>query len=386
MGGFEYIKSLAVALGSLPTETQAKFKLTLITNDPLGETDHAQFAGTVSKVISLENDLPPRTLTHRLKLKVRRKLFREDHSRFDDLLNHHRINFVYPYVPEHNTPKSYSYAAWIPDFQHKHLPDFFSSDEINVRNARYERMARMAPVVVLSSRNAENDFKKNFPFAANKSRILSFHTPYSEGWFRENPCKIQHEYNLPDKFFLVANQFWKHKNHLLVFRALKQLAEQGLDIPMVFTGNLHDYRFPEYSDTILQTVHKLGIRGQVFLLGVVPRAHYIQLLRRCVAVVQPSLFEGWSTVIEDARSIGKPVILSDLAVHLEQKPPRSIFFKQTSAENLVFHLGEQWCRLTPGPDIAQEEIAKRENDQHLRNVGLQFLEISQEAQSRVAKQ
>ncbi len=42
------------------------------------------------------------------------------------------------------------------------------------------------------------------------------------------------------------------------------------------------------------------------------------LLRGAAAVLQPSRFEGWSTIIEDAKSLGKPIVASDIAVHREQ--------------------------------------------------------------------
>jgi glycosyltransferase involved in cell wall biosynthesis len=50
-------------------------------------------------------------------------------------------------------------------------------------------------------------------------------------------------------------------------------------------------------------------------------------MRASAAVLQPSQFEGWSTVIEDARALGKPLIASDFPVHLEQDIPGSSFFR-----------------------------------------------------------
>jgi hypothetical protein len=38
------------------------------------------------------------------------------------------------------------------------------------------------------------------------------------------------------------------------------------------------------------------------------------------------LFEGWSTVIEDARGFGRPLIVSDIPVDREQADSDTIFF------------------------------------------------------------
>ena len=61
-------------------------------------------------------------------------------------------------------------------------------------------------------------------------------------------------------------------------------------------------------------------------LGVVPYRDMLGLMRHAVAVINPSLFEGWSTSVEEAKSMGKAVVLSDIPVHREQAPGRGLFF------------------------------------------------------------
>ncbi len=36
------------------------------------------------------------------------------------------------------------------------------------------------------------------------------------------------------------------------------------------------------------------------------------------ALINPSQFEGWSTTVEEAKSLGVKMLLSDLEVHKEQ--------------------------------------------------------------------
>lgn len=379
LGGFEYIKNLAVALGSLPPEARSNFRLSLISQEPLGQADQAQVALAVNEVLSLEKDLASRTFRNRVKWKLRKKLFGEGDPRFSEFLRQRSFDFVYPYLSAPKDRARCQFASWIPDFQHKHLPEFFSPAEVSVRNELFERTARLSSLVVLSSHSARHDFERFFPFAQHKARVLSFRTPASDQWFHQDPIQVQKEYNLPDKFFLVANQFWKHKNHLLVLQALKLLFARGICPTVVFTGNIHDYRAPEHADRILQSVHRFGIHRQIVLLGIVPRAHYTQLLRRCVAVVQPSLFEGWSTIVEDARAIGKPLLLSDLDVHREQNAPHATFFARHSGEDLASGMETLWASLEPGPDLAAERIARQNNPADLGRVGTQFLQIAREA-------
>ena len=102
-------------------------------------------------------------------------------------------------------------------------------------------------------------------------------------------------------------------------------------------------------------------------------------MRRCLAVIQPSLFEGWSTVVEDARVFGKSIILSDIPVHLEQNPPHSIFFERHSSQSLATVLSDCWQKLTPGPDLQQEAASKSNNFPEIQAFGNKFIEIVNES-------
>ena len=55
----------------------------------------------------------------------------------------------------------------------------------------------------------------------------------------------------------------------------------------------------------------------------VPYSDVVALMIYSQAVINPSFFEGWSTTVEEAKSLGKQVILSDIAVHREQDPARA---------------------------------------------------------------
>jgi glycosyltransferase involved in cell wall biosynthesis len=91
-------------------------------------------------------------------------------------------------------------------------------------------------------------------------------------------------------------------------------------------------RKPEFFPKLKSQIKELGIEQQVHVLGMIPRVDQICLIRAAKAVLQPSQFEGWSTVIEDARSVGKPVIASDFPVHLEQNAPGCSFFHMGNAD------------------------------------------------------
>ena len=112
--------------------------------------------------------------------------------------------------------------GWIPDFQHKYLPDFFTKKEIEGRNLGFLRLAKKMDRVILSSQTAKDDFIKYYPQYAGKARVLRF-VPAIDFSARGTRDEVKKKYALPEKFFFLPNQYWVHKNHKIVLEALRIL-------------------------------------------------------------------------------------------------------------------------------------------------------------------
>ena len=113
------------------------------------------------------------------------------------------------------------------------------------------------------------------------------------------------KYTLPEKFFVVANLFAPTKNHKVIFDAMGLLKKKGIEINLVCTGNIVDYRNEGYANDILNMLTENKIRNQVYLLGLIPRADQLSIFRISTAMIQPSVNEGWSTSVEEAKALGK---------------------------------------------------------------------------------
>ena len=376
LAGIEYVKNIALALGSLPKEIRSTFELSIICSKKTNEDIQKQVKPYLDELFYEEEHLQPISLFNRIRWKIIRTLSGQSSPRLDRFLKENSIDFVYPYLSKNVLTQPYRSADCIFDFQHKYLTQFFSAQEIKNRDQWFSTVANTADLVVLNSKSAESDFHRFFPENAHKAKVISFKTVPLPQWFEGNPQQTQREYYLPDKFFLISNQFWQHKNHLIVFEALRLLHKESIYPNVVCTGHIYDHRRPDYSDAILQTIHKIGVAKQVHLLGLIPKLDQVQLMRRAIAVVQPSLFEGWSTLVEDSRLLGKPIILSNLPVHLEQNPPNSGFFERDSPENLAQLLGDWWGKLVPGPDLEREAIAIENAQREVQEFGCLFLEIA----------
>ena len=48
------------------------------------------------------------------------------------------------------------------------------------------------------------------------------------------------------------------------------------------------------------------------------------------SVINPSLFEGWSTTVEESKTLNKQILLSRIPVHIEQDPTNGKYFSPSS--------------------------------------------------------
>jgi len=249
------------------------------------------------------------------------------------------------------------WIGWIPDFQHKHLPQYFREHDLLGRDRIFAQLIREAPHVTVSSQDACRDLMRWFPADSNKVSVLSFTTVARPEWYADDPASVARELALPPKYLMFPSQFWLHKNHGCLFRALGIAADACPDIALVCTGRMHDYRRPEYVDELMAETRRDGLENRIRVLGLLDRRTQVQLMRRAAAIVQPSFFEGWSALVEDARALGKRIYVSDIPVHREQTPPNATFFDPHSPDQLAGLIAEDWPHLAPGPDRATEQEA-----------------------------
>jgi len=272
-------------------------------------------------------------------------------------------------------------VCWFPDFQYLHLPQMFPPEVLADYKNMAVNMARNATRVMLSSQSVLNDFKALLPDYVHKVRVVPFAAWIGESIFREDPRPALLKYHLPEDFFYLPNQFWLHKNHRLVLDALELALKSNPRITIVSSGALNDFRNPLYPSEFVAEVSRRGMRDQFILLGMIPRGDVYALARLSLAVVQPSLFEGWNSSIEEAKSLGKRVIASDLDVHREQNAAGSVFFNPHRAEELASILIQVHQESAPGPDPVAEASAQEGMKERAFLFGKAFMDLLVEAVS-----
>jgi glycosyltransferase involved in cell wall biosynthesis len=224
--------------------------------------------------------------------------------------------------------------AWFPDFQHRHLPHLFSRRAWWKRELGFRAQIKSSVAVMLSSRDSERDCLHFYPEAAGCTHVVPFAVPVT-GWpDLSESRRLIAAAGLPYDYAFLPNQLWRHKNHAVAIEAASLLAKRGVDRPIITTGHAGDPRSPNYRAELDALITARGAPRHFRFLGSVDY-RLVQALVQCAnALVNPSRFEGWSTTVEEAKTVGTPLILSDLNVHREQAP-NATFFRPDDAVALA---------------------------------------------------
>src|SRR5262249_55530740 len=143
----------------------------------------------------------------------------------------------------------YRSAHWIADFQSIKSPEW-SPPEYRRRSRSYiESGLKDAQRVVLSSENAREHCAELYPQYLSKVTVLPFRVARMLAIATKPPIAfdvLQKKYELPERYFIVCNQFWRNKNHVAVFRAAEVLRQKGVEATVLCTGEVRDNRDPSY--------------------------------------------------------------------------------------------------------------------------------------------
>ncbi len=113
----------------------------------------------------------------------------------------------------------------------------------------------------------------------------------------------------PQLYLLYPANFWRHKNHEMLFTAFGMACKVGLppEIRLVCTG-----ASGERLDYLKQAAAALHLADRIFFPGFLPDSDIAVLMANCRGVIFPSLYEGFGLPVIEAMASGVPVACSNL--------------------------------------------------------------------------
>jgi len=256
------------------------------------------------------------------------------------------------------SPGSKKVLQWIPDCQDLVFPDFFTPEQCEERRKRVHQSIVRNHAFYFSSEDSKRTFVRHYGNLENIQGVVRFVAkmalmePVEEG-----KAEFKHLEFLNSAFIYMPNQWWKHKNHLMVIQAFLKYRESGGNRHLVLTGTENDHRNPGLASEIRI---KIAENPFIHALGVISQSEQMELFRRCDFVLQPSLFEGWSTTIEESLYLGTPILASDIEVNIEQLQDctDAEIFDRNSIDELASKMNISFNKLGQNELLERREVRK----------------------------
>lgn len=213
--------------------------------------------------------------------------------------------------------------SWIPDLQHKVFPNFFKKRDLSQREAMLKKQIKNSDQIFVSSNQVKKEFKKYYNLT---KKII----PLKVVSFKNNLIVKKKMKN----YILFPSQYWSHKNHYYLLDVAKKIKLLKLPFKFVFCGKIYNHG-ENIFEKIKIILKKENLNRTVLLKGELTDSKLNKLQQKCKYFINPSFYEGWSTINEEARELGKIIFLSKINGHIEQNNPGSIYFNLSNSDDLI---------------------------------------------------
>ena len=249
-------------------------------------------------------------------------------SWFKILLDYFKIKWIYPIERKFNVhnpdllyfiqPSSipmflkninFIYTVW--DLCHRDFPEFPEVRNNNVfqnRELKYNYILPFASLIITDSEITSHKISKFYGIL--NDRLLEM--PFSPNPFLEKISgnKLKEELqkmNIDYDYLFYPAQFWPHKNHIGVLKALSILNEKGIQSKIVFVGGDKGNK-----NLVIKWIQRLKLSKQVKILGFVSSDELNILYSGCTSLVMPTFFGPTNLPPLEAWFFNKPIIYTSL--------------------------------------------------------------------------
>ncbi len=226
------------------------------------------------------------------------------------------------------------------DLQHRHYPQYFTREQLAVRDGVWATYARRATLVAVVSSWIKNDVVAQLGIPPEKVAVVPL-APVTSAYARPGPddlARVQRVYELPERFIFYPAQTWLHKNHVTLLEALALLrSDHDVVVPLVCSG-----RRNEHYAAIARAVERLGLQDSVRFCDFVTPVELQCLYELSEAVVIPSKFEAASGPAWEAFLAGSPVACSAVTSLPEQVGDAALLFDPESPQEMADAIFRLW--------------------------------------------
>ncbi|MBV9325625.1 MAG: glycosyltransferase [Chloroflexi bacterium] len=239
-----------------------------------------------------------------------------------------------PFTAPHAYDPRIPLVSTIHDLQYIYHPNFFSAAERVERGRTFGSACRLADRLVCVSEYVRSTVLGNGDIAPD--RVITIPLGLLQDLPRPLPEQTAHvltELNVrAGQYLLFPSNFWSHKNHRMLLTALGMYfaRHRHSALQIVCTGT-PDGQMEE----IRRAACGMHLDHAVMLPGFVSDEQLAALYQGCLAVIFPSLYEGFGMPVLEAMAFNKPVLCSNITSLPEVVGDAALTFDPRKPEEIV---------------------------------------------------
>jgi len=231
----------------------------------------------------------------------------------------------------------------IHDLIFERFPETYHFDERYTHRWKIKRACKIADEVIAISEQTKNDLIEFYGVSPQKISVCyQSCNPIFEKTISEiEKNNIKRKYQLPDQYFLFVSSITARKNLISICRAMIVLKDI-LPIPLVIIGD-----GKKEKNEVKQLMKENGIEQRLIFLNefseakedcFTTAADFPAIYQQALALIYPSIFEGFGLPILEALWSRLPVICSNVSSMPEVAEDAALYFAPDDSNQLAQHL------------------------------------------------
>ncbi len=243
----------------------------------------------------------------------------------------------------------------IHDLIFERYPNQYNPIDVRIYRNKFRHACEKADRIIAISEQTKRDIVEFYKIPARKIRVCyqSCNPAFFDRVSEEEKQRIRDRYQLPAQFFLYVGSIIERKNLGRVIEAMDAI-RNVTDMPLVVIGT-----GDRYEKQVRQSVRERNLSGRVIFLSDSQAAKlsstfqnasdFPAIYQLAMAMIYPSIFEGFGIPVLEALASELPVITSNLSCLPEAGGPGSLLIDPYSSEAMA----EALLRIVNEPDLVQ---------------------------------
>lgn len=227
----------------------------------------------------------------------------------------------------------------IHDLIFERYPEQYNPADVRIYRSKFQNACQHADKIIAISKATKQDIAEYYEIPERRITVCyqSCHESFLQCAGQEAKDRLRALYKLPEQFYLYVGSVIERKNLLLICKAM-QVLKSKMNIPVVVVGT-----GGKYMQQVKEYLRANGLEERVIFLserGPVTQAQLPALYQMCLALLYPSISEGFGIPVLEAMSSHVPVITSKTSCMPETGGDAAYYIDPFSVEEMAFAMNK----------------------------------------------